>query len=242
MKTSKAGTMLTASSLRPQATINTITIFPIRCLLSLEAYRLAVGELPKTEVYATYADNSPITISCTGEGTRVLNIKTFEWSKNNSTANGGNVVMSFGSSLYHNNTSPNLIAYLWVRTAQLSGNYLKFRALFIWLIMQPKMRQMLTHFQGQKVVFHQVPTRIMQLNSTAVLILSKTQHPLTASGSASVLMSITTMLLPYCLYTHGDVLYSCRGVTARKAQIPQRMDGFRQRVRQLAGFFCLSLG
>lgn len=80
-------------------------------------HQLTVGELPKTEVYATYADDAPITISCTGEGTRVLNINTFEWSKNNGTANGGNVMISFGSSLYHNNTSPNLVAYLWVRTA-----------------------------------------------------------------------------------------------------------------------------
>ena len=80
-------------------------------------HQLTVGELPKTEVYATYTDSSPITISCTGEGTRVLNIDTFEWSKNNGTANGGNVVVSFGSSLYHNNTSPNFVAYLWVRTA-----------------------------------------------------------------------------------------------------------------------------
>lgn len=80
-------------------------------------HQLTVGELPKTEVYATYADSSPITISCTGEGTRVLNIDTFEWSKNNSTANGGNICVSFGSSLYHNNISTNLVAYLWARTA-----------------------------------------------------------------------------------------------------------------------------
>ena len=78
---------------------------------------LRIGELPKTEVYATYANYDPITISCTGEGTRVLNINAFNWSKNNGTANGGNVMISFGSSLYHNNTSPNLVAYLWVRTA-----------------------------------------------------------------------------------------------------------------------------
>lgn len=78
---------------------------------------VTVGELPKTEVYATYGDGSPITISCTGEGVRVLNIDTFNWSKNNSTVNGGNVCVSFGSSLYHNNISTNLVAYLWARTA-----------------------------------------------------------------------------------------------------------------------------
>lgn len=83
----------------------------------LEENRVAVGELPKTEVYATYAGSDPITISCTGEGVRVLNIDTFNWSKNNGTVNGGNICVSFGSSLYHNNISPNLVAYLWARTA-----------------------------------------------------------------------------------------------------------------------------
>ena len=78
---------------------------------------MTVGELPKTEVYAAYADSDPITISCTGEGSRVLNINAFNWSKNNTTANGGNVKISFGSSLYHNNISTNLVAYLWARTA-----------------------------------------------------------------------------------------------------------------------------
>lgn len=79
-------------------------------------HQITVGELPKTKVYGTYDDGSPITISCTGEGVRVLNINTFNWSKNNGTANGGNVCISFGSSLYHNNISPSLVAYLWVRT------------------------------------------------------------------------------------------------------------------------------
>nr|DAU35654.1 MAG TPA: hypothetical protein [Caudoviricetes sp.] len=73
--------------------------------------------MPETTVYATYADGAPITISCTGEGARVLNIDAFDWSKNNGTVNGGNVRVSFGSSLYHNNISPNLVAYLWARTA-----------------------------------------------------------------------------------------------------------------------------
>ena len=78
---------------------------------------MTVGELPKTKVYATYNGAAPITISCTGAGTRVLNITAFNWSNNNSTENGGNVSISFGSSLYHNNISPSLVAYLWQRTA-----------------------------------------------------------------------------------------------------------------------------
>lgn len=84
-------------------------------LLCLATQIIAVGELPKTKVYATYGDGSLITISCTGEGVRVLNIDSFNWSKNNGTVDGGNVCISFGSSLYHNNISPCLCAYLWRR-------------------------------------------------------------------------------------------------------------------------------
>ena len=80
-------------------------------------HQITVGELPKTKVYATYNGDSPITISCTGKGTRVLNVTEFNWSNNNTTENGGNVSISFGSSLYHNNISPSLVAYLWQRTA-----------------------------------------------------------------------------------------------------------------------------
>lgn len=76
---------------------------------------LAVGELPKTKVYATYDGTAPITISSTGEGVRVLNINAYNWTNNNGTANGGTVSISFGSSLYHNNISPSLVAYLWRR-------------------------------------------------------------------------------------------------------------------------------
>ena len=81
----------------------------------MEAYCLTVGELPKTKVYATFNGNDPISISSTGKGIKVLNIYEFNWSQNDATENGGNVSISFGSDLYHNNISPCLGCYVWQR-------------------------------------------------------------------------------------------------------------------------------
>lgn len=80
-------------------------------------HQLTVGEMAYTKAYLKYGDGvSPITVSCTGEGTRVLNISNFNWSKNNSTASGGNVYISFGNDQHHNNIAPCVAAYLWKRT------------------------------------------------------------------------------------------------------------------------------
>lgn len=78
-------------------------------------HQLTVGELPKTKVYATFNGNDPISISSTGKGIKVLNIYEFNWSQNDATENGGNVSISFGSDLYHNNISPCLGCYVWQR-------------------------------------------------------------------------------------------------------------------------------
>lgn len=77
---------------------------------------MTVGEMAYTKVYLKYDDGvSPITVSCTGEGTKVLNISNFNWSKNNSTASGGNVFISFGDDQHHNNISPGIAVYGWRR-------------------------------------------------------------------------------------------------------------------------------
>lgn len=81
-------------------------------------HQITVGEMAYTKVYLKYDDGvSPITVSCTGEGTRVLNISNFNWSKNNSTTSGGNVFISFGNNQHHNNVSPCVASYVWCRTA-----------------------------------------------------------------------------------------------------------------------------
>lgn len=79
-------------------------------------HQITVGELAYTEAYLRYVyGNAPVTVSCTGEGTRVLNIPTFGWSKNNATASGGNVFISFGNNQHHNNISPGIAVYSWCR-------------------------------------------------------------------------------------------------------------------------------
>ena len=76
---------------------------------------MTVGELPYTKVHLKYESGDPVTVSCTGNGTRVLNISSFEWSKNNSTDSGGNVCISFGNNQHHNNISPGIAVYGWHR-------------------------------------------------------------------------------------------------------------------------------
>lgn len=79
---------------------------------------MTVGEMAYTKAYLKYDDGgSLVTVSCTGAGTKVLNLSSFNWSKNNSTASGGNVFISFGNNQRHNNISPGIAVYLWKRTA-----------------------------------------------------------------------------------------------------------------------------
>nr|DAY77178.1 MAG TPA: Baseplate structural protein [Caudoviricetes sp.] len=59
----------------------------------------------------------PVTVSCTGAGTEVLNIPSYEVSKNNSTDTGSNVFISFGLNKSHNNLPSCVAAYIWHRTA-----------------------------------------------------------------------------------------------------------------------------
>ena len=81
-------------------------------------HQLTVDELPNTQAYLKFVNGDrPVTVSCTGTGVEVLNVNSFEISKNNSTENGGNVFVSFGSSKTHNNTPTCRAVYIWARTA-----------------------------------------------------------------------------------------------------------------------------
>lgn len=81
-------------------------------------HQLTVEELPYTQAYLKFENGGkPVTVSCTGVGTEVLNIPSYEISKNNSTKNGSNVFVSFGSSKTHNNTPTCRAVYVWARTA-----------------------------------------------------------------------------------------------------------------------------
>lgn len=79
---------------------------------------MTVDELPYTRAYLKFINgDKPVTVSCTGTGAEVLNIPSFEISKNDSTENGSNVFVSFGSSKTHNNTPTCRAVYVWARTA-----------------------------------------------------------------------------------------------------------------------------
>ena len=81
-------------------------------------HQLTVEELPYTQAYLKFVNgDKPVTVSCTGTGVEVLNIPSFEISKNNSTENGGNVFASFGSSKSHNTLQLSRAVCIWVRTA-----------------------------------------------------------------------------------------------------------------------------
>ena len=81
-------------------------------------HQLTVDELPYTRAYLKFVNgDKPVTVSCTGTGAEVLNVHSFEISKNDSTENGSNVFVSFGSSETHNNTPTCRAVYIWARTA-----------------------------------------------------------------------------------------------------------------------------
>lgn len=68
-----------------------------------EAHQLKTEELAKTTTQVMYSAGSPVTISCTGTGVKVLNVPSFEWSENYI---GGNLSISFGGNQPHNNMPP----------------------------------------------------------------------------------------------------------------------------------------
>lgn len=79
---------------------------------------MTVEELPYTKAYLKFVNgDKPVTVSCTGTGVEVLNISSYEISKNNTTENGSNVFVSFGSSKTHNNIPTCRAVYIWARVA-----------------------------------------------------------------------------------------------------------------------------
>ena len=79
-----------------------------------EKHKLSVDELAKTTTQVRYSTGDPATISCTGTGVKVLNVSSFEWSKNSF---GGNLNVSFGGDKPHNNMQPYHVIFIFKRTA-----------------------------------------------------------------------------------------------------------------------------
>ena len=61
-----------------------------------------------------YGGSSPVTISCDGNGVKVLNVNAFDWNENSL---GGNLNVSFGGDKPHNNMQPYQTVYIFKRTA-----------------------------------------------------------------------------------------------------------------------------
>lgn len=74
---------------------------------------MTVEELAITTAHVMYENGSPTTISCSGNGVRVLNIPNFEWSTN---ASGGNMTVTFGGDKPHENRQPYKTVYVFRRT------------------------------------------------------------------------------------------------------------------------------
>ena len=79
-----------------------------------EKHKLSVDELAKTTTQVRYASGEPATISCTGTGVKVLNVSSFEWSKNSV---GGNLNVSFGGDKPHENRQPYQVVYIFRRSS-----------------------------------------------------------------------------------------------------------------------------
>ena len=72
------------------------------------------GELAKVNAPILYEGlEGPVTISCSGDGVKVLNLPNFAWEKN---ANGPNIFASFGGDQPHNTLQPLFGAYKFRRT------------------------------------------------------------------------------------------------------------------------------
>lgn len=78
-----------------------------------EKHQLTADELAKTNATVMFSANSPVTISCTGSGVKVLNVPGFEWSENSA---GGNLTVSFGGDKPHENRQPYQTVYIFRRT------------------------------------------------------------------------------------------------------------------------------
>lgn len=78
-----------------------------------EKHQLSVEELAKTTAQLRYIDGSPVTISSSGNGVKVLNVDVFNWSKNSL---GGNLNVSFGGDKPHENRQPYQTVYIFRRT------------------------------------------------------------------------------------------------------------------------------
>lgn len=74
---------------------------------------MTVEELARTTAQVMYENGNPVTISCTGNGVKVLNIPNFAWSAN---ATGGNVNVIFGGDKPHENRQPYQTVYVFRRT------------------------------------------------------------------------------------------------------------------------------
>ncbi len=90
-----------------------IRINPFGQLGSLSVH-FPVDELAKTTTQVRYASGEPATISCTGTGVKVLNVSSFEWSKNSV---GGNLNVSFGGDKPHENRQPYQVVYIFRRSS-----------------------------------------------------------------------------------------------------------------------------
>ena len=88
---------------------------PSKCGNSPSAHQLtSEGELAKVNAPILYEGlEGPVTISCSGDGVKVLNLPNFAWEKN---ANGPNIFASFGGDQPHNTLQPLFGAYKFRRT------------------------------------------------------------------------------------------------------------------------------
>lgn len=74
---------------------------------------LTESELPAVSAPLKFSSGDPITVSCDGKGSRVLNVTAWEWNQNTT----ANASVSFGSSQPHNNMPPYFAMPFWIRTA-----------------------------------------------------------------------------------------------------------------------------
>lgn len=74
---------------------------------------MTVEELARTTAKVMYENGSPTTISCSGNGVKVLNIPNFEWLANDT---GGNMTVTFGGDKAHENRQPYQTVYIFRRT------------------------------------------------------------------------------------------------------------------------------
>ena len=78
-------------------------------------YSQTEGELAKVNAPILYESlEDPVTISCSGDGVKVLNLPNFAWEKN---AAGANIFASFGGDQPHNTIQPVYGVYRYERVS-----------------------------------------------------------------------------------------------------------------------------